>query len=29
MTGLTKDWCIGGTELFKGGINLVGWLSGF
>jgi hypothetical protein len=29
MTDLTKDWCLGGTELFMGGITLVGWLSGF
>jgi hypothetical protein len=29
MTDHTKDWCLGGTELFTGGITLVGWLSGF
>jgi hypothetical protein len=27
MTDLSKDWCLGGTELFMGGITLVGWLS--
>jgi hypothetical protein len=29
MTDLTKDWCLGGTELFMEGTTLVGWLSGF
>jgi hypothetical protein len=29
MSDCTKDWCLGGTELFMGGITLVGWLSGF
>jgi hypothetical protein len=29
MTDITNDWCLEGTELFMGGINLVGWLSRF
>jgi hypothetical protein len=27
MTDLTKDWCLGGPELFMGVITLVGWLA--
>jgi hypothetical protein len=29
MIDRPKDWCLGGTKLVMGGINLVGWLSGF
>jgi hypothetical protein len=29
MTYLNKDGCLGGTELFMGGITLVGCLCGF
>jgi hypothetical protein len=29
MTDLTNYWCLGGTELFMGGITVVGWLSQF
>jgi hypothetical protein len=29
LTDLTQDYSLGGTELIMGGINFVGWLSGF